>query len=856
MTTLADLDLRGLEGLNPAQAARRLDQEGPNELPTARPRSLWKLALEVVREPMFLLLVGAGCIYLLLGDLREACMLLAFVLVVMSITLYQERKTERALVALRDLSSPRALVIRGGQQTRIPGREVVRGDLLILSEGDRVPADGVLLACLNLCLDESLLSGESEPVRKMVGEVASAMAPPGGEGLPFVYSGSLVVGGQGVAQVLAVGAATELGKIGRALASLESQPTGLEREIRRLVKRLAWAGALLCTLVVVAYGLTRQDWLHGFLAGLSLAMAMLPEEFPVVLSIFLALGAWRIAQKNVLTRRLPAVENLGAATVLCVDKTGTLTQNRMSVAQVCCGDRCHSFDHQPPGSLPEPFHEVIEFAILASQPDPFDPMDLALQRLGQDVPALAEHLHEDWRLVREYPLSHELLALSHVWQGAAHGQYVIAAKGAPEAIADLCHLDAAQGAELAGRVEAMAGQGLRAIAVAAAHFGQEALPGEQHDFPFQLVGLLGLHDPLRPAVPAAIQECYRAGIRVIMITGDHPRTALAIAASAGLAGGGQVLTGPELADLDDQALAARLAGVNIFARVAPEQKMRLVQALKARGEVVAMTGDGVNDAPALKTAHIGVAMGGRGTDVARESADLVLLDDDFSSIVAAVRLGRRIFDNLRQAMAYVLAVHVPIAGLSLAPVLMGWPLILLPVHIVFLEMIIDPACSVAFEAEPEDTRVMERPPRDPRQPLFGARTVVLSLMQGLLVLAMSLGVYLWAGSRGASQDEARAFTFATLVVANLGLILVNRSWSTLILASLKRPNPALWWVLGGAGLCLGLVLYIPFLRGLFHFDYLHLDDVLICLAAGGLSILWFEVFKLFARRRRPARPVS
>ncbi|MBI5521586.1 MAG: cation-translocating P-type ATPase [Desulfarculus sp.] len=847
------LNLAGLEGLQPQEAGRRLAQHGPNELPAARPRPLWSLALGVLREPMFLLLVGAGAIYLALGDLREACMLLAFVLVVMAITLYQERKTERALTALRDLSSPRALVIRGGQQVRIPGREVVKGDLLILSEGDRVPADGVVLACLNLCLDESLLSGESEPVRKLPGEVVLAMAPPGGDGLPFVYSGSLVVGGQGICQVLAVGAESQLGKIGRALASLPQEPTGLERQTRRLVRRLALAGALLCALVVVLYGLSRQDWLHGFLAGLSLAMAMLPEEFPVVLSIFLALGAWRISQKNVLTRRMPAVENLGAATVLCVDKTGTLTQNRMSVARVWAGGQFFDLGADGQRPLPEAFHQVIEFGILASQPEAFDPMDQALQRLGAQQPGLLEHLHHDWELVREYPLSHEMLALSHVWRAAGDGQYVIAAKGAPEAIADLCHLNPAQAGEMAGLVRTMAREGLRTIAVAAARFGQEPLPGGQHDFAFSLVGLVGLMDPLRPGVPAAIEECRRAGIRVVMITGDHPRTALAIAAQAGLPEGGQVLTGPELEGLDDQALGARLAQINVFARVAPEQKMRLVQALKARGEVVAMTGDGVNDAPALKAAHIGVAMGGRGTDVARESAGLVLLDDDFSSIVAAVRLGRRIYDNLRKAMSYVLAVHMPIAGLSLAPVLLGWPLILLPAHIVFLEMIIDPACSVAFEAEPEEAGIMDRPPRDPGEPLFGGGTVLASLLQGLLALAMVLGVYLLASGRGASQDQARALAFTTLVLTNLGLILANRSWTSPLLASLKRPNPALWWVLAGSLAFLGLVLYVPFLRGLFHFEPVGLDGLLLCLAAGVFSVLFFELCKLPRRLRQGGR---
>ncbi len=849
MTAFNDLDLRGLEGLDSREAARRLAQDGPNELPAARPRSGLAIALEVVREPMFLLLVGAGAIYLLLGDLREALMLLGFVLVVMGITLYQERKTERALSALRDLSSPRALVIRDGRQARVPGREVVRGDLLVLGEGDRVPADAVVLSCRNLGLDESLLTGESEPVRKRAAEVVGPPCPPGGQDLPFVYSGSLVVSGLGVAQAAAVGAASELGKIGRALQGLESEPTGLQSETRRLVRLLALAGLGLCTLVVVLYGLTRQDWLHGFLAGLSLAMAMLPEEFPVVLSIFLALGAWRISQKQVLTRRMPAVENLGAATVLCVDKTGTLTQNRMAVAKVWAAGAFHEFDHARPGRLPEAFHEVVEFGILASQRDPFDPMDQALRRLGDDHLNGSEHLHDDWLLVREYPLSHELLALSHVWKAADREEYVVAAKGAPEAIADLCHLDPAQAAQVADLVRDMAKEGLRTLGVAASRSPRAHLPAGQHDFPFHFLGLVGLKDPLRPGARAAIAECHAAGIRVVMITGDHPRTAQAIAAQAGLGPGDQVLTGPELAALSDDELAVRLRGVNIFARVTPEQKMRLVRALKAEGQVVAMTGDGVNDAPALKAADIGIAMGGRGTDVAREAADLVLLDDDFASLVAAVRTGRRVFDNLKKAMAYVLAVHVPIAGLSLAPVLMGWPLVLLPVHIVFLEMIIDPACSVVFEAEPEEPGLMARPPRDASEPLFGARVVALSLLQGLSVLVILLVVFFIALQRGQGEDEARALTFTSLVVANLGLILANRSWSLSILGGLRRSNPALWWVLGGAGGFLALALYLPPLRRVFHFNLLHVHDILICLAAGLAGILWFELFKLLRRRR-------
>ncbi|MFZ5586292.1 MAG: cation-translocating P-type ATPase [Thermodesulfobacteriota bacterium] len=845
-------DLLGAhQGLAPAEAERILAQEGPNELPAAKPRSLARQAAGVCAEPMLLLLLVAGGVYLLLGDLQEALLLLGFVLLVLGLTLFQERRSEKALSALRQLASPRALVIRGGQALRIPGREVVRGDLIVLTEGDRAPADALVLSCRNLMLDESLLTGESEPVRKEAcPDPSAAAAPPGGgQDRPEVFSGSLVVRGLGLARVTAVGAATQLGRVGAALGDLRPEPTPLQRQTGRLVGRLAAAGLGLSALVAVLYGLGRGDWLHALLAGLSLAMAMLPEEFPVVLAIFLALGARRIARRQVLTRRLPAVETLGAAQVLCVDKTGTLTQNRLAAAGLWRDGQ--AWDLAAAGRpLPEHFHRLLEYAVLASRRDPFDPLDRALREAGRAHLGEREHWHEDWELAREYPLTRELLALSHAWRGAGEPGHVVAAKGAPEAVADLCHL----GPEAAARVEeatrAMGRRGYRAVGVAAARHAGPALPEGQHDFSFEFVGLVGLQDPLRAGASQAIAECRRAGIRVVMITGDHPATARAVADQAGLDHHGEVVTGAELAGMTEDRRVERLAKVNLFARTAPAQKLMIVQALQAQGLVVAMTGDGVNDAPALKAAHIGVAMGGRGTDVAREAADLVLLDDDFASIVAAVRLGRRIYANLKKAMAYILAVHVPIAGLSLAPLLFGWPLILLPVHIVFLEMIIDPACSVVFEAEPEEPGVMDRRPRDPAAPLFGAEALGLSLAQGGVVLAALLALFAIALKIGHGPDEARALAFTGLVFANLGLIMANRSWEATILASLRRPNPALWWVVAGAGGMLGLVLFLPGLRDLFHFYVLHLHDLLLCLGAALASIAWFEIYKLWRRKRR------
>ncbi|MBI3988364.1 MAG: cation-translocating P-type ATPase [candidate division NC10 bacterium] len=843
-------DLATIAGLSEREAAERLKKVGYNELPSTRRRSIFAIAFEVVREPMFLLLVACGTIYLLLGDVQEALMLLGFVFVVMGITFSQERKTERALEALRDLSSPRALVIRDGEQKRIAGREVVPGDILVLAEGDRVPADAVLLWGVNLSADESLLTGESAPVRKVPWDGVMEMGRPGGDDLPFVYTSTLIVQGQGIARVHATGIHTEMGKIGKALQTVESEETLLQRETSRLVRNLAIVGVFLSALVVIVYGLTRGHWLNGFLAGIALAMAMLPEEFPVVLTIFLALGAWRISQKRVLTRRMPAVETLGSATVLCVDKTGTLTLNRMSVSKIFASGEFYDVNHHVHEPLPETFHEIVEFSILASQRDPFDPMEKAFKQLGDHYLAHTEHLHDDWTLVHEYPLSQNLLAMSHVWKSPDGQDYVIAAKGAPEAIADLCHLDETDMQDLSRHVSTMASEGLRVLGVAKASFKQAALPSEQHDFDLKFLGLVGLADPVRPTVPAALRECHTAGVRVVMITGDYPGTAQSIARQIGLTPMDECITGPELDRMDDSELQRRIKTVNIFARVVPEQKLRLVNALKANGEIVAMTGDGVNDAPALKSAHIGIAMGGRGTDVAREASALVLLDDDFSSIVQAVKLGRRIFDNLKKAMAYILAIHVPIAGLSLIPVLFKWPLILLPVHIVFLELIIDPACSIVFEAEPEEANVMNRPPRNPKEPLFGRQTVGLSLLQGLSVLLIVLAVFSVALSRGQRELDARALTFTTLVIANLGLIFTNRSWSRTILATLRSPNAALGWVSGGAVVFLGLVLYVPFLRDLFRLSRLRLIDLAISLVAGLVSIMWFEGFKVLNGRQR------
>ncbi len=838
-----DFNEQNIQGLTEHEALERLALDGYNELPSAKKRTFLHILLEVIREPMFLMLIACGVLYSFLGDIEEAIMLLGFVFVIITITFFQEQKTERALEALRDLSSPRTLVIRDGKQQRIAGREVVRDDIVLIAEGDRIPADAVLLTGNNINVDESLLTGESVPVRKKPWDGRLEMGRPGGDDLPFVYSGTLVVKGQGITQVRSTGPNTEIGKIGRALQILEPEDTNLQQQTGKIVRNFAAIGIGLCVLVVIVFGLTRGDWLNGFLAGLTLAMATLPEEFPVVLTIFLALGAWRISQRKVLTRRVPAVEMLGAATVLCVDKTGTLTLNRMTVTKIAVEDQIVPVDRKQ-HILAEHLHEVVEYSILASPADPFDPMEKAMKELGGRTLANTEHLHKDWILIKEYPLSEKLLAMSHVWRSPNGTDYVIAAKGAPEAIADLCHFDAQEIERISAQVNSMAEDGLRVIGVAKAHFSRAALPTEQHDFNFEFIGMVGLSDPVRPEIAHAVQECYTAGVRVIMITGDYPGTARNIANQIGLNHGGEIINGLELDLMDDAELQERIKTVCIFARAVPEQKLRIVNALKANGEVVAMTGDGVNDAPALKAAHIGIAMGGRGTDVAREAAALVLLDDNFASIVQAVRMGRRIFDNLKKAMAFIFSVHIPIAGMSLIPVLFKWPLALLPVHILFLELIIDPACTVVFEMEADEKDVMNRPPRRLDDPLFGRVMILTGLIQGLGLLAVVLGVYTFCLYQNLGEAEARMIGFVCMVLGNLGLIFTNRSWSHSILATLRIRNKALWWISGLAICFLTLVLEIPFLRDLFRFAPLHRWEVALIIPAVTLSILIAESVKI------------
>ncbi len=648
----------------------------------------------------------------------------------------------------------------------------------------------------------------------------------------MIFSGTLVVQGKGYAEITSTGINTEFGKIGSSLLAIEQEETRMQKEMKSLIKNLFIVGAILSASVVVAFYLIRGNFIQSLLNGLAAAMAILPEEFPVVLTIFLALGAWRLSKKKVLTRKPSAIETLGSATVLCSDKTGTITQNKMDISAVYDGNQSffkHSFSEQQ-----TKIREIIQLAHLASQENSLDPMEKAFTVAHSQ---LENGLVSDFQLLKEFPISKSLLAMTRVVKDNASDQILVATKGAPEAIFSLCKLSEEETEKHLKIAKDFALKGLRIIAVATTSVNETEIPENQTHFNLQFKGLLGLEDPIRPEVPQAIKDCHTAGIKVIMITGDFPTTAKSIASQIGLPDDGVIMTGEELKNLTDEELKNKIESVTVFARVVPEQKLRIVNALKANQEVVAMTGDGVNDAPALKAANIGIAMGIMGTDVAREASSLVLLDDNFASIVSAIRLGRKIFDNLQKAMAYIIAIHIPIIGLTLLPAFFpSLPLLLMPLHIVLLELIIDPVCSIAFEYEQEEKNIMNRAPRNPNEQFFGAKRIVSSLLQGLLLLAMTIAVYFASLQEGHTDGEVRAIAFSSLIVGNVFLILTNLSKTRNFFTIITEKNWALWMILSIATISLYLILTIPFLQGVFNFEfpgYQHFIPALI----GAISIL-------------------
>ena len=810
-----------MEGLSEREAALLLSKFGLNELPAEKKGSLFDSAVKVVREPMILLLILAGVISFVLAERVDGMLLISTVFIIIGISLFQERRTETALSALRSLSAPQALVIRSGKRIRIPTKEVVPGDLIQLLEGDRVPADAEIIDLKYLVLDESLLTGESVPVTKNLGDQ--------------VFTGTLVVRGHGIAIVRTTGNSTELGRIGSSLSGMKEQLTRLQLSISRIVKGIGIGALLTVTFVIAVYGVTRGNWLEGALAGIAVAMALIPEELPVILTIFMTLGAWRMTKVGVIVRRTATIEALGSVTVLCVDKTGTLTKNEMKIEELKLlnGDTWNASS-----AINPEFEELISIGSLATPTVAFDPMDLAFKTLE------TSNRLASYKSLSEIPLSKERLIYTHVWQ--KENRFIVAAKGAPEHIARICGLSETQLNSFHDLVATSASHGFRVIAVAKMELSESEFRTKKIDeIGLQFLGFSLLRDPIRDGVPDAINLCRAAGIRTIMITGDHPATAIAVANEIGIPSS-SFMTGEILSQASDSDLREKVKSVSIFARVTHDHKLRLINALKTNGEIVGMTGDGINDAPALRAADIGIAMGGRGTDVAREASDMIITDDNFVSIVSGIKRGRTIFSNIKKAIIYVIAIHVPIFGMAIIPILNPlWPLVFLPALIAFHEIVIDPAASIVYEVEQSDPEIMNQKPRATTASLISRLDFLYSVLQGLSVFALVAIIYFVSLGNGSSDNRVRSLTFGTLLISNVILIMINRSRDLTIYRTVfKIKNVAAPWIALLAISILLILINVRVFREAFDLELLAISDYLILAGLSYLSLCWTDLRKL------------
>jgi Ca2+-transporting ATPase len=827
-------------GLTTAEAKRLQEQYGKNELTPQKKESFFRKVFHIICEPMFLLLIVAAIIYFILGEPRDGAIMLIFVVGIISIDVIQEWKTDKTLKALKDLSAPHVTVIRDGREQTIASVDLVPGDFMMICEGVKIPADGIIVKCNDLCVDESSLTGEAECVWKLPEENAGPAADYWRR--DYCYAGTLVTQGTGTVCVDKIGVATEYGKIGANVAAAPNEDTPLQKQTRSLVTLCAGIAAVLFTLVGIFTWFNIPD--HAFhdrliesiLSGITLAMAMIPEEFPVILTVFLSMGAWRLAKKQSLVRKLPSVETLGAVSVLCVDKTGTITMNQMTVQEVW--------------ALDGDDHALCETMGFGCETDAYDPMEKAMLSHCGSLGITKDHLFSG-ELVSEYTFTNEQKMMGHVWR--RNEKLVIAAKGSPERILTICNLSDEERKTVDHKIMKMSMDGLRVIAVAAANLQSEAeIPAEITGCALTLCGLIGLADPPRESVKADIAVCSKAGIRVVMITGDNGITASSIAKKINMLNSDHIITGDMINEMSDEELREKVKDVSIFSRVVPEHKMRIVRAFKENGEIVAMTGDGVNDAPALKYADIGIAMGKRGSEVSREAAGLILMDDNFTTIVETVKDGRRIYDNIRKAVGYVFTIHIPIAFASLLAPMLGiapTALLLLPLHVVLLELLIDPTCSIVLERQPAEMDIMERRPRDPKEKLLTPALLFKSVLQGLIIFAVSFGTYYTIlDGNEANAPTARAMGLTIIMLSNLFLVQVNSSDHDFAVQSIKRlaKDKVMWAAIFGTFTMLGIILYSP-INAFLKLAPLSASTLFTAAGIAAFAVFWYEAVKLIKK---------
>ncbi|HWV64487.1 cation-translocating P-type ATPase [Chitinophaga sp.] len=819
-----------IKGLDEAAVAASRQQYGSNIPPQPATSPLMAVLKEIMEEPMLVLLIAVTAIYFVLGELGEAYFMLAAIALVSGISFYQDSRSRKALEALEEMNEPLSKVIRNGELVSIPTSEIVKGDMMLVSEGSTINADGIIVHSNDFSVNESALTGEAYAVFKQAGSDDNN-----------VYSGAVVVSGLAICEVQEIGAQTKMGKLGTAILNIREETTPLQLQIRQFVKWMAIAGAVVFVAVWLFNYIRSGSVTDSLLKGLTLAMSILPEEIPVAFTTFMALGSRRLMQMGIIVKKIRTVEALGSATVICTDKTGTITENKMSLKAVYNGADYTLYEE---GHFPT---ALITTAMWASEPVPFDPMEKTLHRLYEEMTPADER--NNYTMVHEYPLEGKPPMMTHIFGNAA-GKRIVAAKGAPEAILQVSHLPEKEKQVILNQVNALAAEGYRVLGVATSDFTGNNYPATQQELPFVFTGLLAFYDPPKSNIGEVFRHFYQAGIKVKIITGDNAVTTCAIARQAGLQQAEEAVNGDTLMKMEEKKMQYTLRSVNIFTRMFPEAKLAAINALKADNEVVAMTGDGVNDGPALKAAHIGIAMGKKGTEIAKQAAALILVNDDLSSMVDAIAMGRRIYTNIKKAVQYIISIHIPIILTVSLPLFLGWvyPDIFTPVHVIFLEVIMGPTCSIVYENEPMEENAMQQPPRPITQTFLSFREMNVSILQGLMITAGVMIAYQWSVARGADEVLTRSMVFTTLVFANIFLTLVNRSFYYSFIHSMRNRNRLMVGVIGITLLLLAAMLYAPPVAGFFSITGLSLYELLLCTGISAASVLWFEIWKLGKRK--------
>ncbi|UGS22828.1 cation-translocating P-type ATPase [Flavobacterium channae] len=822
-------------GLTDSEVIESAKKFGTNSIEHQKKNHFLNSILDIVKEPMFLLLFTATSIYFITGDYGDGIFMTFAIVFVMAISVFQESRSRNAIEALKKLTQPQCKVIRKSQLIEIPTEEIVIGDCVQLEEGAFIPADGIILSSNDFSVNESILTGESLAVFKS-NESENKQ----------VFQGTIVASGLAICEVTAIGNKTQLGKIGSSLNAIEEEKTPLQIQIGNFVTKMSIIGLVIFAIVWAINYYNSRLVLDSLLKALTLAMSVIPEEIPVAFTTFMALGAWRLMKMGIITKQTKTVETLGSATVICTDKTGTITENRMSLAELYLF-KSNSIVATTQKPNPEA-EEIINYAMWSSEPIPFDAMEIAIHEAYSNFESEDERPH--FKMVHEYPLSGKPPMMTHVFENES-GKKIIAAKGAPEALITVSHLTEIEKNQILEAMKAIMQKGFRVLGVGVSDFEGTDYPVTQQELKFHFKGLVAFYDPPKHNIQAVFETFYKAGIQVKIVTGDNAETTSTIARQVGFKNADKVLNGDELMAMDEATLKEKVMETAIFTRMFPEAKLRIIKALKANNQIVAMTGDGVNDGPALKSAHIGIAMGKKGTEIAKQAANLILVDDNFERMTDAIAMGRKIYINLKKAIQYIISIHIPIILIVFIPLALGWmyPNIFTPVHIIFLEIIMGPTCSIIYENEPMEDNLMLQKPRPLSTTFFKLKEVLISIIQGLVITLGLLFIYQYAIGAQMSENGTRTLIFLTLITSNIVLTLANRSFYYSIFKTIQYKNNLVGLIIGITILLTGLILFIPAFSNFFLFEMVSGSQIGLCVLVGTISVLWVEIYKAFKRRK-------